>query len=235
MVELRVMRLVLACIVLFLVPAGCLFVTDRQVTSIEQDFYDDAARQITRLNRIAEMNPSRLRTMRNVAAIAQLKAMGEGAEIARQVCGPIDSPYRRLFDQLTIRCGRFDLLRRARWSALLAVMGTFVVLAMVLIARITVTRYDRRKEWPGNWALWFVMRGIQAMLAAQVAVSLIGFGILLQPVVARTLLLAGMLAVPFVLLYLLERRLVLAFVEPQRLRAYRVRGVQGPRRRMAPA
>jgi hypothetical protein len=37
-----------------------------------------------------------------------------------------------------------------------------------------------------------------------------------------------------VLLYLLERRMVLAFVEPQRLRAYRVSGIEGPRRRMAP-
>src|SRR5215831_18381451 len=128
------MRLVLACIVLFLVPAGCLFVTDRLVTGIEQDFSEDADSQIARLDRIAQMNPARLRTMRNAPAILQLKEMGSGARIARQVCG------------------RFDLLRRARWTALLSVFATFAVLALVLIARITVTRYDRRKEWPGNWA-----------------------------------------------------------------------------------
>jgi hypothetical protein len=229
------MRLVLASIVLFLVPAGCLFFTDRLVTEMEQDFADDAASQIARLERIVEMNPARLRTLRTAPAILQLKAMGSGAQIARQVCGPLDSPYRRLFERLSIRCGRFELLRRARWSALLAVAGTFLVLALVLVARITVTRYDRRKEWPGNWALWFVLRGLQALLALQAAASLIGFGILLGSVISRTVLVVGALAIPCVLLYLLERRMVVAFVEPQRLRAYRVSGIQGPRRRMAPA
>jgi hypothetical protein len=105
----------------------------------------------------------------------------------------------------------------------------------VLIARITVTRYDRRKEWPGNWALWFVMRGIQAVLAVQAAIALAGFGVLLHSVVSHMLLVVAALALPFAGLYLLERRTVLAFVEPQRLRAYRVSGVQRPRRRMAPA
>jgi hypothetical protein len=229
------MRLVLASIVLFLVPAGCLFVTDRYVGSIEQDFADDANSQITRLDRIAQMNPGRLRTLRNASAILQLKAMGSGGTIARQVCGPLDSPYRRLFDRLMLRCGQFDLMRRARWFAFIAVAGTFAVLALVLMARITVTRYDRRKEWPGNWALWFVMRGIQAVLALQAALALSGFGILLHSVISRTILVVAALAIPFVVLYLLERRTVLAFVEPQRLRAYRVRGVQGPRRRMSPA
>jgi hypothetical protein len=228
------MRLVLACIVLFIVPAGCLFVTDRLVTEIEQDFSDDAASQVARLERVAEMNPARLRTLRNAPAILQLRQMGGGSQVARQVCGPLDSPYRRLFDHLTIRCGRFALLRRARWNALLAVIGTFFVFALVLVARITVTRYNRRKEWPGNWALWFVMRGMHALLALQAAASLVGFGILLGPLISRAVLIVAALAIPFVLLFLLERRMVVAFVEPKRLRAYRVTGVQGPRRRMAP-
>jgi hypothetical protein len=229
------MRLVLACIVLFLVPAGCLLVTDRMVTNIEQDFSDDAASHVARLNRVAQMNPARIRTMRNAAAILVLKELGSGPQVARQVCGPLDSPYRGLFEHLTIRCGQFSLLRRARWGALLSVTGTFVALALILMARITVTRYDRRKEWPGNWALWFVMKGIQVLLALQVMGSLAGFGILLQPVIGRTLLVIAALAIPSVLLYLVERRLVVAFVEPQRLRAYRVSGIQGPRRRVSPA
>jgi hypothetical protein len=220
------MRLVLACLALFLVPAGCLFVTDRMVTDIEQDFSDDAASQVARLDRIAQMNPARLRTLRNAPAILVLKELGSGSQIARQVCGPLDSPYRRLFEHLTIRCDRFALLRRARWGALLSVIGSFVALALILMARITVTRYDRRKRWPGNWTLWFVMKGLQALLAVQVAGSLAGFGILLQPVMGRTMLVIAALVVPCVPLYLIERSLVLAFVEPQRLRAYRVTGIQ---------
>jgi hypothetical protein len=112
-----------------------------------------------------------------------------------------------------MRCDRFDLLRRARWSALLSVTATFAVLALILMARTTVTRYERRKEWPDNWALWFVMRGMQVVLALQVAGSLAGFGILLQSAVARTARVISTLAIPFVLLYLAERRLVLASVQ----------------------
>src|ERR1044071_10241541 len=102
------MRLVLACLVLFLAPGTCLVVTDRFANNIEAEFKGDAEAQIQRLERITQMYPPKLRTLHNAPAILQLRAMGgNGERIAQQVCGAADSPYRRLFDFLPTRCAQW--------------------------------------------------------------------------------------------------------------------------------
>jgi hypothetical protein len=113
-------------------------------------------------------------------AILQLKSLTGGGQVAARVCGAPDSPFRRLFDNLYARCEQWTLFRRARWSALLAVVLSVVAFAMILIARIAVERYASRELWPGNWTMWFVMRGVTLMILLQVVVSLAGYGVLLQ-------------------------------------------------------
>jgi hypothetical protein len=223
------MRLLLACIVLFLAPAGALLLTDRYVSALEADFQEDAARQVNRLNSLIELYPPKVLKLRSAPAILQLRGLSDGEQVAERVCGLRDSPYQRLFERLTLRCDQWSLFRRARRSALIAVLASVGAFALILMARITVQRYARLREWPGNWTLWFTMKGLPLLLLGQVAVSLIGYGIILQTVTGKTAYALAILAVPFALLYWIERRLVLAFVEPASLRVYRPRNVKGPR------
>ena len=213
------MRLVVICIVLFLAPAGCLLVTDRFVSNIEDGFQQDAAWQIKRFNRIIEMYPPRAATLRNAGAIQQLKRFGDGHQIASAVCGPVDTPYRRLFERLTIRCSEWSVLRRSRYAALIGVLLTVLTLALILIARIAVRRYQDRKQWAGIWTTWFAVRGIYALLAVQVAAALAGFGILLQVLLGKPLYTYAALAAPWLGLFWTERRLVAGFVESHKLQA----------------
>ena len=108
------MRLVVFSILLFLAPAGCLLVTDRFVSRIEDDFLQDALWHVNRYDRIVQMYPPRAATLRNAAQIRTLKHLGDGHSVAAAVCGPLDGQFTRLFDRLSIRCGEWSVLRRAR-------------------------------------------------------------------------------------------------------------------------
>src|SRR3954447_15617081 len=226
------MRLLLACIVIFLAPSGALLIADRYVSAIEDEFSQDAQGHVARLNGVSQFYRPNVAKMRNAPAILQLRQIGPGGGIiAATVCGAPDSPYQRLFDHLRARCDRWTVLRRARRSAILSLALTAGIFAIVLMARIKVQRLIAREEWSGNWAQWFVMRGIPLMLLAHVAVSLIGYGIVLQTIVGKTIYILGILTIPFAVLYWIERRAVLAFVEPQALAAFRPKRAAGPRRR----
>jgi hypothetical protein len=215
------MRLLLACLVLFLAPAGALLVTEKYVSGLEDEFLTDSNTQVKRLNDIYQLSPPRVKKMRLAPAIMQLRGLTTGSEVASRVCGSVDSPYTRLFERLWPRCSEWTLLLRARWAALLSVVVSALMLGLVLMARITVERYASKEMWPGNWAMWFVMRGITLVLAVQVAISLTGPGIVLQTVMGKTALTVAALTLPFLALTFGERRLVLAFVEPKRLNRFR--------------
>jgi len=224
------MRLLLACLVLFLAPAGALLVTEKYVSSLEDEFLKDARAQVDRLDGIYQLSPPRVKRMRLAPAIMQLRGLNSGSAVANRVCGSLDSPFARLFERLYPRCTQWTLLRRARWSALLAVVFSALMLAMVLMARITVQRYASKEMWPGNWAMWFVMRGITIVLAVQVAISLTGPGIVLQTVTGKTALTLAALTIPFLALTFGERKFVLAFVEPRRLNRFRPKhGISAPK------
>lgn len=215
------MRLVLVCLVLFIAPAGCLLVTDRSVSNIEDGFLQDATWQINRFDRIVEMYPPKARTLRNAAEVQQLKQLGNGHSIAAGVCGSSAAPYRSMFDRLTIRCGEWTVLRRSRNMALIGVMAAVFTLGLILIARIGVRRYENRKEWAGPWTTWFTLRGIHVVLALQVAAALAGFVALLQVVLFRPVYAYAALFLPWAGLLLVESRLVTGFVEADKLVAFR--------------
>lgn len=218
------MRLLAACLVLFLTPAGALLLSDRHVSELEDEFFQDAKKQTDRLASIYQLYPPRVKRMALAPAILQLRELGDGASVATRVCGAPDSPFRRLFDNLSARCGNWSLARRARWFGLLSVALTTVVFGLILMARITVQRCASRELWPGNWTMWFVMRGVPLLLALQVAVSLSGYGIILQNTTHKMGITLAAMALPFAALLLVERKLVLAFVEPRQLRVFRPRG-----------
>src|SRR5512143_2858760 len=102
------MRLLLACLAIFLAPAGALLVTVRQVDAIEDEFLHDANSQIDRLDRVSALYPPNVKKMRAAPAILQLKHMSGGANIAANVCASPDSPYRGLFERLHSRCGEWS-------------------------------------------------------------------------------------------------------------------------------
>jgi hypothetical protein len=223
------MRLLLACLVLFLAPAGALLVTEKYVSTLEDEFLTDSRTQVDRLDGIYRLSPPRVKRMRLAPAITQLRGLSSGGEVANRVCGSPDSPFARLFERLYPRCVEWTLLRRARWSAAIAVGFSALMLALVLMARITVQRYASKEMWPGNWAMWFVMRGITLVLAAQVALSLVGPGIVLQTVTGKTALTLAALTLPFLALTYGERKFVVAFVEPRRLNRFRPKhGMSAP-------
>jgi hypothetical protein len=224
------MRLLLVIVVLCIAPAGALIVTERYVGVLEGDFWADAASQITRLDRITALYPPNVRKMKTAPAILQLKQMTSAQQVAATVCAVPDSPYQRLFDRITTRCTQWTLYRSARRAALLAALVTVATFALILMARITVRRYAAIQQWPGNWNLWFVVRGLPVLLLGQIATSLFGYGVLLQSAIGKTTVAIAMLLVPFAVLFWLERRLVLAFVEPEALAAFRPKHVSGGRR-----
>jgi len=217
------MRLVLVCLILFLAPAGCLLVTDQFVNRIEADFLQDSQWQVNRFNRIVEMYPPRAATLPGAAAIQRLRQFADGRQVASAVCGPLDSPYRRFFDRLTIRCGEWSVLVRSRYAALVGVILTVATFALILIARIAVRRYENRKQWAGVWTTWFTARGLTAILAVQVAAALAGFAILLQVLLGRSLYAYAALILPWIGLVWVENRVVHAFVEPEKLLGFRPR------------
>ena len=73
--------------------------------------------------------------------------------------------------------------------------------------------------------MWFVMRGVTLLLVVQVAVSLSGYAVMLQRLTGKVAMTLGALSLPFLALLLLERKLVLAFVEPEQLRVFRPKGI----------
>jgi hypothetical protein len=223
------MRLLLACVVVLLAPTASLFVTEGYVSALEGEFWQDASSQVKRLARVAELYPPNIRKMKGAPAIMQLKQMSSGQQVAATVCATPDSPYRRLFERLNVRCGDWTVYRRARWFAFLAAVAAAVTMAVILMARIAVQRATVRQRWSVNWTHWFYLRGIPAFLLCQVAISLTPYGVLLHSVTGRLLYANAILVLPFALLFWLERRFVLAFVEPHLLapfqpkRAARVR------------
>jgi hypothetical protein len=217
------MRLLLFSILIFLAPAGCLLVTDRFVSGIEDDFLQDSAWQIRRFTRILEMYPPKAATLPNSAQIRRLQQLPDGRSVAAAVCGPMDSPYRRLFDRLTIRCREWSVLRRARYAALFGVLMALGALALVLVARIGVRRYENRKEWAGPWTTWFVSRGIHVVLAIQAAAALAGFGILLQTLLSHPLYAYAAFAVAWIGLLWVEGRTAAGFIQAEKLVALRPR------------
>jgi hypothetical protein len=217
------MRLVVFSVLLFLAPAGCLLVTDRFVSGIEDDFLQDSAWQVRRYTRIVEMYPPRAATIRNAAQIRQLQQLRDGHSVAAAVCGPRDSSYGRLFERLAIRCQEWSVLRRARYAALLGLLLAVGTLALVLIARIGVRRYENRKEWAGPLTTLFVSRGIHAVLAIQAVVALAGFAILLQTLLSRPAYAYAAVIVPWMGLFWVESRLAGGFIQAQKLVAFRPR------------
>src|SRR5579883_940002 len=215
------MRLVVFCILLFLAPAGCLLVTDRFVSRIEEDFLQDAKWQVNRFNRIVEMYPPKAASIRNAGQLRQLKQFTDGHTVAAAVCGPMDAQYSHLFERLTIRCGEWSVLRRARYAALIGVVAAVFTLGFVLVARIGVRRYENRKEWAGPWTAWFTLRGIHVVIALQVASALAGFGILLQTLVGRPIYAYAALFIPWAGLFWVERRTAAGFIEAQKLTSFR--------------
>jgi len=208
------MRLVLACLAIFLAPAGALFLTVRQVDEIQNEFFQDAKSQIDRLDRVSALYPPNVRRMKAAPAIIQLREFYGGANIAANVCATPDSPYQHLFESLYMRCGQWRLYRRARALALLGAFMAVAAVGLMLMARISVCRFVDRQQKPGNLTLIFILRGIPVLLAGQIVVSLLGYGVVLQSLSGKAFYAAAILTVPFLVLFLLERRMVLAYVEP---------------------
>jgi hypothetical protein len=215
------MRLLLACVLVLLAPTASLFVTERYVSALEDEFWQDAASQIKRLDRVASLYPPNVRRMKAGPAIRQLKQMSSGRHVAVTVCATPDSPYHRLFERLNVRCGDWTVYRRARWYAILAAAAAAATLATILMARIAVQRATVRQRWSGNLTHWFILHGIPVFLLCQIAISLAPYGVLLRSLTGRLLYAYAILALPFALLFWLERRFVLAFVEPHLLAPYR--------------
>jgi hypothetical protein len=216
------MRLLLACLSLFLAPAAALFVTDRYASGMEDEFLADARSHVARMNRVAEFYPPNVAKMQDAPAIQQLKKMGlNGEAVAANVCGASGAFYQRLFEGLTARCGDWVLLRRARRAALFSVVFTVAVFAIVLVSRIRVERAVARQQWRGDWGHRFILRGIPYLILAQSAASIVGYYIVIQTVTGKALFATGIVALPFAALFWIERRLVLAFVEPRALAALR--------------
>jgi hypothetical protein len=228
------MRLLLACVIVLLAPAASLVVTERYVAALEGDFWKDSYSQVTRLNRVSELYPPNVKRMKNAGAILQLKQMTSGQQVAASVCATPDSPYFRLFERLTARCADWALYRRARWLAFLAALVAGTTVAMVLMARIAVQRAAAREEWPGAWTHWFLVRGIPLFLLVQVALSLAPYSVLLSSLTGRLLYANAILLLPFAILFWLERRFVLAFVEPRVLTAFRPKRASRGRRSRRP-
>ena len=211
------MRLLLACLVLFLAPAGGLFLAMHRVDVIEGEFARDAASQVARLDRVTALYPPNVRKMRSAPAILQLKEMSGGATIAANVCATPDSPYQRLFDRLHPRCDSWRLYRRARYAALLGALVAVGCFALILMARIKVRRFVDRRAPAGHWIAVLIQKGLPLLLILQIAAALGGYGVVLQTLTGKTWYAVGILTIPFLLLLFLERRLVVAFVEPQAL------------------
>jgi hypothetical protein len=228
------MRLLLACLALFLTPSVALVLTEGYLAGIEDQFLKDAQSHVTYLERVARFYPPNVKKMRDAPAIQQLKLLiRSGSTVAANVCASQDLPYRRLFDHLPERCNQWLVFRRARRAALFSVLLTFVVLAIVLLSRIKVTRAVARQEWSGDWSHWFVLRGMPLLVLLQLAAASAGYYILLQTITGKIVYAVGILALPFAILFWLERRLILAFVEPKAMAAFRPKHSAAPRRRAA--
>src|SRR4051794_5773237 len=171
------MRLVLACLPLFLAPAGAIFLSMQRVDAIEAAFARDAASQVARLDRIAALYPPNVRKMRSAPAILQLKQMRGGSAVAANVCATPDSPYQRLFDRLNGRCGEWTLYRRARTAAMLGGVVAVGCFTVILLARIKVRRFVRHRTSPGHWMVIFIQRGLPILLLSQIAAALGGYGV----------------------------------------------------------
>jgi hypothetical protein len=215
------MRLLLACVLVLLAPTASLFVTEQYVSAVEDEFWQDASGQIKRLDRVTELYPPNARKMKSAPAIRQLKQKSSGRDVAVTVCATPDSPYQRLFERLNVRCGDWTVYRRARWFAFLAAVAAAFTLAVILFSRIAVQRATVRQRWSGDWTHWFILRGIPAFLLCQIAISLAPYGVLLRSLTGRVLYANAILVLPFALLFWLQRRFVLDFVEPHLLAAYR--------------
>jgi hypothetical protein len=225
------MRLLLVCLAIFLAPAGALLLSVQRVDAIEAEFAADRTSHVTRLDRITALYPPNLLRMRNVAAILQLKQMAGGSTVAANVCAVPDSPYQRLFERLPSRCASWGMYRRARSAALFGAIAAIGAFALILIARIKVRRYQDRQEPPGNWAHVFILRGIPVLLIGHIVIALLGYGVVLQTMTGKAWYAAGILTIPFLALFLLQRRLVTDFVEPQALGGYGSRRRKGRARR----
>lgn len=224
------MRLLIACVIVLLAPISSLFVTERYVSVLEGEFWQDRSSQVARLDRVTELYPPNLQRMKGAAAVLQLKQMTSGQQVAATVCGIPGSPYFRLFERLTSRCADWTLYRRARWLALLGAIAAAATVTIILMARIAVQRAVAREQWPGNWTHWFLLRGIPVFLLIQVAISLAPYSVVLSSLTGRLLYANAILLLPFVILFWLERRFVLAFVDPRVLAAFRPRAASRGRR-----
>jgi len=75
------MRLVLACLAIFLAPAGALFLTVRQVDEIQNEFFQDAKSQIDRLDRVSALYPPNVRRMK----AASISTVPDGKLVAGRI------------------------------------------------------------------------------------------------------------------------------------------------------
>jgi hypothetical protein len=225
------MRLLLACIIVFLAPAGAFLITGRYLDVLEREFLEDADRQVARLDDVQRFYPPNAKTMTGASAIRQLRDLGSGGKVAAIVCSGSDSPYRRLFERLTPRCAQWRVYRWARRLGLFSILLSVGVWVCILVARIIVRRYAGRRDAAGSWNNWLVARGIPLLLALHVAVTLAGCGVILKDATGRGLFAMAILLIPFLGLFWLERRLVTGFIEPEMLGAVRRRKVVRIRRR----
>lgn len=225
------MRFLFACLAVLLVPAAAVIVTQRQARTIEGEFWADAASQIARLDRVAALYPPNVRRMRSAPAILQLKAMPNARTVAANVCATYDSPYRQLFDHLNTRCAQWTLISRGRRTALVSALLAVGVLPLIVLGRLIIRRYVRIQRWPGNVNMWFVQRGVPALLLAPLAAAFFAFGIHLQEMTGKALTVAAILSIPAIAVFWMERRVVMAFVQPYALAALRPKAGVGKRRR----
>jgi hypothetical protein len=217
------MRLLLLCIVLLLAPAGSLWVANRAVSGAEDDFQEDASRQVKRFQRVAELYPPRAAQMKSAPQLVELQRLKSGGEVVNIACAaqPI---YERLFERLILRCGEWQSMKRARNWAALGLAASVLMLGAVLIARIGVQRSQASGLPPAPATVWFAMRGIRLLLAAQAALALAGWAVLLKLRVSKPAFAYAAMAPVWLALFWLERRLMAAFLEPEKLRQYSAAG-----------
>jgi hypothetical protein len=112
------------------------------------------------------------------------------------------------------------MYRRARTAAIFGLAAAVGAFGLILIARIKVRRFLDQQQHPGNWAHVFILRGMPVLLVGQIVLALFGYGVVLQTMTGKALYAIGLLMIPCVALFLIERRLVAAFVEPEALGGY---------------
>lgn len=221
------MRLVLVCLVLFVVPAASLLVAERQIGRIEADFFLQASGPIHDVEYWMGLYPPKLQHLPNVAAILRLRRFRVAHDLTEHVCQSRDTQYEPLFSHMVLRCHRWDRLRLAWWVAVGAILSACAVLVVILLAKIKVKRF-RPTIWSQSLTLWFLHRGVRLPAILQAALSLLSPFLLIRFETGSNELAWAVAAIGLVPLSWAAAKSVSAFVDPRGLHA--VSGWMGPKR-----